>query len=57
MTGTFTGLAQGATINFNGVPLTISYVGGTGNDVVLSALAPAPAGVPGGPIPTLPNGC
>jgi fibronectin-binding autotransporter adhesin len=52
VTGTFNGLAEGATIVFNGVPLRISYVGGTGNDVVLS-LAPAPAGVGGPPIPTL----
>jgi autotransporter-associated beta strand protein len=49
VTGTFTGLAEGATVVFNGVTLQISYVGGTGNDVVLTALAPAVAGA----IPTL----
>jgi fibronectin-binding autotransporter adhesin len=47
--GTFAGLAEGATIVFNGFTLRISYVGGTGNDVVLTALAPAVASA----IPTL----
>jgi autotransporter-associated beta strand protein len=37
--GTFAGLPEGATVTFNGVPLRISYVGGTGNDVTLTALA------------------
>ena len=50
--GTFVGLPEGATVVINGVNATISYVGGTGNDVVL-AVAPAPAGIGGGPIPTL----
>ncbi len=37
VSGTFAGLAQGATIQAsNGVTYTISYVGGTGNDVVLT---------------------
>ena len=36
VTGTFAGLAEGATLAFNGVPLRISYMGGDGNDVVLS---------------------
>ncbi len=40
ITGTFSGLAEGDTVtaNYNGVDfdLTISYVGGDGNDVVLS---------------------
>ena len=49
--GTFAGLAQGATVNFNGRPLTISYTGGTGNDVVLAALAPAPA-LAAAPVPS-----
>lgn len=36
--GTFAGLAQGATVtSTNGVEYTISYVGGDGNDVVLTA--------------------
>ncbi len=34
--GTFAGLLQGATVTFNGIPLTISYTGGDGNDVVLT---------------------
>jgi len=44
ITGTFTGLAEGATItNFlgSGLDVTISYVGGTGNDVVLTVFDPA----------------
>jgi autotransporter-associated beta strand protein len=49
VTGTFAGLAEGATITFNGVTLVISYIGGTGNDVVLTAQAAAVAA----PIPTL----
>lgn len=49
--GTFAGLAEGATIPFNGRTLSISYVGGTGNDVVLTVLA-APA-VAGQAVPTL----
>ena len=47
--GTFAGLAEGATIILNGVTLVISYVGGTGNDVVLTAQAAAVVA----PIPTL----
>lgn len=39
VSGTFSGLAEGATVTFNGVPMAISYVGGTGNDVVLTALS------------------
>ena len=37
VSGSFAGLPEGGVIVFNGVPLTISYVGGTGNDVTLSA--------------------
>jgi hypothetical protein len=44
--GTFAGLAEGATVTLNGRPLTISYVGGTGNDVVLAAPAPAGQNIP-----------
>lgn len=42
--GSFAGLAQGATVNFGGQDFTISYSGGTGNDVVLTrgAVAAAP---------------
>lgn len=39
VTGTFTGLAQGATFAVNGVTFQISYTGGDGNDVVLTATA------------------
>ncbi|MDH5265832.1 MAG: IPTL-CTERM sorting domain-containing protein, partial [Betaproteobacteria bacterium] len=48
--GTFVGLAEGATVNFNGAPMRITYAGGTGNDVVLTALA---AGTGVAAIPTL----
>ena len=43
VSGTFAGLAEGATIsNFlgSGLAATITYVGGDGNDVVLTAFAP-----------------
>src|SRR3989440_269792 len=39
VTGTFAGLAQGATVTLSGVNFIISYTGGTGNDVVLSRVA------------------
>ena len=49
--GTFAGLPEGASIPFNTMDLVISYIGGTGNDVVLTArAAPAPASAQ---IPTL----
>src|SRR5262249_5903192 len=35
--GTFAGLAQGATVMIGGAAFIISYAGGTGNDVVLTA--------------------
>ncbi len=38
VSGTFDGLAEGAQLTVNGVTFSISYVGGTGNDVVLTAL-------------------
>ncbi len=41
--GTFSGLAEGATVVCNGVSYTISYHGGTGNDVVLTDAAPTVA--------------
>ena len=46
--GTFAGLPQGTTISNGpgGFDYTISYTGGSGNDVVLTAAAPAVAGVP-----------
>ncbi len=37
VTGTFNGLAEGATTTVDGIVYTVSYVGGDGNDVVLSA--------------------
>ncbi len=37
VTGTFSGLAQGASVTINGRSFVISYTGGSGNDVVLSA--------------------
>ncbi|AWM37417.1 Extracellular serine protease precursor [Gemmata obscuriglobus] len=40
VTGTFNGLAEGATFTSGGVTFTISYVGGTGNDVVISTAPP-----------------
>ncbi len=43
ITGTFTGLAEGDSVgNFDGLDLLISYAGGDGNDVTLSAI-PEPA--------------
>ncbi|WP_153110542.1 DUF4347 domain-containing protein [Propionivibrio limicola] len=40
--GTFAGLAEGATVTVSGRQFTISYVGGTGNDVVLTTSNTAP---------------
>ena len=37
--GTFAGLPQGATLVLGGMTFQISYVGGTGNDVVLTRTA------------------
>lgn len=39
VSGTFAGLPQGAKFSLNGLGFQISYTGGTGNDVVLTALA------------------
>jgi autotransporter-associated beta strand protein len=36
VTGTFAGLPEGATLTFNGASMRITYVGGTGNDVILA---------------------
>ncbi|MCI0359098.1 MAG: hypothetical protein L0211_11520, partial [Planctomycetaceae bacterium] len=36
ITGQFQGLAEGATVRFGGIEATISYKGGTGNDVTLT---------------------
>jgi fibronectin-binding autotransporter adhesin len=48
VSGTFAGLAQGATFVVNGVTFQISYTGGTGNDVVLTVQS-------GGSIPSVPT--
>ncbi len=40
VTGTFAGLAEGATLTFNSVTLVITYHGGDGNDVVLTSNRP-----------------
>ena len=40
VSGTFAGLAQGATTDIGGNAFTISYVGGDGNDVVLTDAGP-----------------
>jgi uncharacterized repeat protein (TIGR01451 family) len=40
ITGTFAGLAEGATTTISGQTFRVSYVGGTGNDVVLTRTAP-----------------
>ncbi|MCC2958935.1 VCBS domain-containing protein [Massilia sp. IC2-278] len=42
--GTFAGLAEGAAILVGGKLFSISYVGGTGNDVVLTRVNDAPSG-------------
>ena len=47
VTGTFNGLAEGGTLTVSGQTFRISYVGGTGNDVTLQAIAP-PSGESGG---------
>lgn len=39
VSGTFAGLAEGATLVVNGLTFQITYQGGTGNDVVLSRIA------------------
>ena len=46
VSGTFDGLAEGATINVGGYDFQISYVGGTGNDVVLKAITGTPDTTP-----------
>ncbi len=54
VTGTFSGFPEGALASFNGVSLRVSYVGGTGNDVVLTAIAAAPP-VANAVVPTQPE--
>lgn len=43
ISGTFNGLPEGATVTLGNGLFTISYVGGTGHDVVLTSLNPVPA--------------
>jgi hypothetical protein len=40
ITGKFAGLPEGATVTIGGLPFTISYFGGTGNDVTLTLANP-----------------
>jgi len=48
ITGTFNGLAQGATFTVDTVTYTISYTGGTGNDVTITATtSPGPPNTAG----------
>jgi hypothetical protein len=47
ITGTFQGLAEGGTLTVDGYTLAVSYVGGDGNDVVLTVTGvPAAAATP-----------
>ncbi len=41
VTGTFAGYAEGSTVTIDSIPFTISYVGGTGNDVTLTVTNPS----------------
>jgi len=53
--GTFEGLAEGATVSVGGAYFKISYVGGDGNDVTLTHVAP-PSGGGSGPSTQPSNG-
>ena len=47
VSGTFAGLAEAAVVSISGLDFSISYVGGTGNDVVLTRVnAPGPTPTP-----------
>ena len=52
ITGTFDGLPEGTALFFGSQAYTISYVGGTGNDVVLTRAGDLPA--PSAPLPPAP---
>jgi len=55
VTGTFLGLAEGASVTVGTTNFQISYIGGDGNDVVLTASAVTPPVSPApAPAPTLP---
>jgi hypothetical protein len=47
ITGTFAGLAEGATVSADGVEFTLSYQGGDGNDVSLTVVEVDPTQIPG----------
>ncbi|MBW3541220.1 MAG: PKD domain-containing protein [Planctomycetes bacterium] len=47
--GTFDGLAEGAIVNAGGAQFAVSYVGGDGNDVILTASNRPPVASAGGP--------
>jgi hypothetical protein len=51
--GTFSGLVEGATVTVSGVAFQISYRGGDGNDVVVTAVAKAPNTGSGSPLSPL----
>ena len=54
--GTFNGLAEGATVSTGGYDFKLSYVGGNGNDVTLTALGPTPpAATPAAAAPAAPD--
>lgn len=45
VTGTFSGLAEGAFLTVNGQSMRITYTGGTGNDIVLTRQNPGQPGI------------
>ncbi|MGE3329292.1 MAG: beta strand repeat-containing protein, partial [Acidimicrobiia bacterium] len=40
VTGTFASLPEGAVLSIDNIPFTVSYLGGTGNDITLTVVAP-----------------
>ena len=55
VTGTFNGLAEGSTFTSDGTTFQISYKGGDGNDVTLTVITPAAAGLASPAAPGTPN--
>jgi hypothetical protein len=43
--GGFTGLGEGAALMAGGLPFTLSYLGGDGNDVILTSVIPEPTSI------------